>query len=370
MQPELLNYTITAVWPLLQNVSSYNQSTKAIVAKSVSISSSKLLIPQLNLGIGVVGAILNILALICICSNKKFLKKSAFLTGLIVGNIFNSGYSISNGTHRLLNALDPLRNPNYTAWDCMMAPFIPTWALLGGEAPSLIILLFGFERLSALATPAWHFQKWKPKWSWMAVGVVYVYAFVTVVIAWFVVAFAKPSDSGAVSRDCFVHSVIGQAFSCYYYGLQIFCGVAAVVATLSALAAGWCRLKMSQTDSTKSRLHKQIRITRHMLALAVVDFFLVAVSNLVLYLTMLTKFTGLPSGASNHGAVAYCCNATVCVLAYLAVNKNFRDCFLKCYKLEKGVNSLTNRVSKKKANIVTPISVATPLHIAVASTNF
>lgn len=118
----------------------------------------------------------------------------------------------------------------------------------------LIVLLVGLERLSALAAPTWHYQKWKPRWGWIAVAGAYVYVLSTVVAARIILGLINP---GKANRDCQVHLILGKAFSMYYYGLQILCGVAAVATTLCALSVGWYRMKHIHQDAqNQARLEK------------------------------------------------------------------------------------------------------------------
>lgn len=284
--------------------------------------------PIQYISFGSVAVIANCMVIFILLRNKKFFQKSAFISGLALGDLLDGLALVVNGTMRILQGLNGtsslLVHPSY----CMITVVQPIF-ILGNQIPGVMFFLVGAERFLAICYFDWYYRKWSNKFAWMLTACAYIFSICSVAAA-FIVAFSFDSTF-KIAIACFTQSATGPVYSVYNYSVSIIGGMVAVVTTLTAMIVFTHRkavvIRSSNVSTTiKSHVKKQWHITRMALCLAVVDFCLLVIPNILVALSSWYVNTSLGAAALRTWPLQLVSFRSILnVVIYLCINSEFQD---------------------------------------------
>lgn len=281
-------------------------------------------IQYIYIGFATPAVVANLIILYTVCRSYKFLKKSAFITGLAFSDTLLASGVIVAGTVQILSAKHIIAGVVVEPIFCLQQ--MTTLLLLGYQLPSAMVLLIGAERFVAIVFFKWYYINWTNKKAWFLTLMTCLFCIVSVACCWIIVATSR--TYGSVSIMCATIKVSGKLYSFHHFGFGIFCGILAIFFTVVSLLTFW-RKKMSNTVNNsvsnvriKKFVRKQWNITLAMTCVAFFDFTLLVVPNIFIVLD-----TVVPSAHvfATHATSMLCIKATVNIFVYIAVYSEFRD---------------------------------------------
>lgn len=278
---------------------------------------------------GSVAIVANLLILFVLLHNVKYLKKSAFVTGLAIGDLVNGISLVATGAMRLVQEINHMSavmvHPSY-CWKILLTPII----LTGNQIPGIMFFLVGTERFIAVYHYDWYYLKWTNKLAWTLTFGAYIVCLISV-LASFGIAFSY-SSSSVTPIACLTSSIVGPTYSAYNYGIDIIGGTVAALATIIAMvifSKKKARVSCETNVSASVKLHvrKQWQLSRIAFCLAVVDF-----GFLVIPSTMITLSGGFGVNfniridtLNSWSLQLVCFRSIMNVIIYLFINQEFRS---------------------------------------------
>lgn len=276
------------------------------------------------IGIGSFVILLNLLLLIVLFSNRDVMKKSAFIFGLAIGDILDGLSLFISGILRIKRTGDNTINSLVHPSVCMLE-FTPL-LLLGRQIPGTMFFLIGIERLFAVKYFRWYFRSWNDKISWMSTFAGYIYVAVSISVA-YGMTFSLPINT-TTTHSCITPNVVGAVYMSYNYSVSIVGSGVAIATTLTSLIVFRNRRRnMVQNSQTSSgfrlNIKRQMKVTKTLLAFAVLDFFFLAVPSILEILTAIIKII-TTTGFGYLMLQIVCFRGSLNIFIYLLVNRDFR----------------------------------------------
>lgn len=277
---------------------------------------------------GLVAVFANLVIFFTLFRNIKYLKKSALITGLALGDLLNGLSLVGAGAMRLalfMNDMSALTvHPTY----CMKI-FLTPVVLMGHQIPGVMFLLVGTERFTAVYFYNWYHSKWSNKLGWTLTSCVYMLCIFSV-LSGFGVTLSYEADY-RTSINCLTPLVIGPTYSTFNYSIDIVGGVIAATATIIAMVT-FTKRKSRVVCAThippavKFHLKKQQQLSLIAFCLTVVDFTFLVVPSV-----MVTLVSGCFVNFNIRLETLYsvtiqlvCCRSILNVVIYILINQGFR----------------------------------------------
>lgn len=271
---------------------------------------------------GSAAVLANLFVIIVFCQNKLLFKRSAFILGLAFGDVLNGVALCVSGIVRILYICQGKSKLMVHPFTCIKS--FTQLFLSGNQITALMFVAIGAERFLAIKYFEWYHNKWSHSKAWSCTAVVYGYCTISLAAAWFMV-YWQPSIS-LVSITCGTPTVVGKAYSIYNYSLAIIGGTLASVLTIAATVTFSMRKKhLLEQNSNNGHgfVHRQWRLTKVMTCVAVMDFCLVAVPNILLLLTGGFKIQ-LGGNVGGWSLQVICFRSVVNLFIYLCSSGDFR----------------------------------------------
>lgn len=291
--------------------------------------------------VGTSAILTNCLVLLILSTNKNLFINSAFVIGLAFGDVLDGVGLLGNGVRRLYMAVNGIPNGNIHPFQCMHL-FTPVF-LLGNQIPGTMFALIGLERYLAVGHFHWYYAKWTPKKAWQCFLVAYVICAVSLTGA-FILVYNQPAEA-TVSSLCTTQTVMGPRYMFYNYGITVVGGFIAVVTTLIAMVIFTKQknriIRHGNNENSIKMLpyvKRQWRHTRSMFCIALLDFGLVVVPNLLI---TLSNVFGISISASlgSSSLMTVCARSCFNLFIYLICNHEFRKAAFKIICLRKYVST-------------------------------
>lgn len=259
----------------------------------ISSLSLKLGVAYQYIGFGLTSIIFNVFILIVLVFNKNLLKKFAFIFGLTLSDailglaFFISGLSKSNHIKHKSN--NDVVHPSV----CMET--YTQFYILGNQLSAAMYLLISIERFMSVSFFPWYCKKWSHKVSWMGNLCALLVTVISLSIA-YIVAFSKPDDH-RIDNDCFISAVVGDTYLLYNSIVIAACGAVAFLTTFVSNFVFSQRRKLADscfseyTVRMRITIRRNIKVTRILLILTFLDFFLGSITNIVQIIVVLNSIT-------------------------------------------------------------------------------
>lgn len=272
---------------------------------------------------GFAAVLSNCFILFVIFCNIPFLKKSALLTGLAVGDTIDGLALLVNGIKRIVDTYWGISKVKVHVSYCMEI-FVTPLTILGNQIPGAMFFVIGLERFVAVRFFDWYYCKWSNNLAWRLIAVVYIYCICSLAVS-FGATFARSKDD-MVDLGCPVSTIMGPVYTAYNYSVAIVGGMTAVFATIYAVIAFAKRknqssLSSSVSNSIKDHIKKQWQVSKVMVCLAVLDFGLVVVPYCLVNLNA--------GDIKAWSLQIVSLRSTLNVFVYIIVNSEFRAAVLK-----------------------------------------
>lgn len=281
------------------------------------------------IGCGLSAVVANIVVVVVIFRSKLLLRKSAFAVGLSFGDIINGLALLITGFKRIQFVKQGIYSALVHPIECLKG-FTTLW-LIGTQIPVVMMLVIGMERVMAVAFFTWYYKRWSNKIAWILTCVVYVYVCGSIGTIWMIIS-NLPENSTA-TRTCGTPTVIGYGYSMYNYGLAIVCGCIAITTTIVSLVITLKekrRLQIVQQNNINMQrfFNKQWPITTSMACIAIFDFFMVVIPNVLLLMINFVQFPPEIKSIGAWSADLICSRSALSLIIYIIFNRDFRLSFL------------------------------------------
>lgn len=272
--------------------------------------------------IGTGAVLLNSFLLFVCLRRMHYLKKSAFIFGLAIGDLLDCIALLGNGWVRLYRFYNDLPDVKVHPSYCLQIYGFSAVFLMGNQIPGVMLFLIGVERLLAVQYFNWYFVKWNNKMAWKFTGAAYIFCALSLGAAYVSVNLQPPE--ARVSIMCITPTVMGKNYITYNYIVSVIGGVLATVTTIVAMISFTVRRRKlnSVSSSVRSHVKKQWSSSQMMLIVALLDFLLVVVPNVLLILSNSYGLLSIANIASYSLQIG-CARSFINVLFYL-INREFR----------------------------------------------
>lgn len=328
-----------------------NNSTTSNVAAVIVPSA-------IQISFGAVAIISNLIIFLVLLCNTTYLKKSAFIVGMAMGDLLDGVALTINGSFKIQRVFDGTTSLMVHPTYCMKLFVIPSY-LLGNQISSVMFLLTGVERFLAIKYYDWYYLKWSNKTAWLATSSAYLYCIVSWSSA--VVISASYDASYTISILCTVPAITNTNYTSYNYCISIVGGTVAVAGSLVAMVLFTkkkIRVKSTSdvSTTTKNHVRKQWNLTRLTLCLATLDLGLVVTPT---FLSLVVS-NDTTSTMRSWSLQMLCLRSFLNLIVYLFANSDFRAAALKTCRLNianpgqqisvpsRGTASSTNAVALTK----------------------
>lgn len=319
-----------------------SSSTVTVIAANVHI------FYQL-IAFGSTAAIANAFLLITFFSNCNLLKKCSSTFGLAVADFINGLALLVSGSIRLayfnLNVYGLMVHP----FECMTKNAVVLY-IIGNQLPSLMLLVIAVERLVAVQFYKWFYKSYSHKRAWLVTFSAMTFSLMSVLIAYLLVYF-RP-ESTRITNDCQTPGALGptSGYNVYNYLLPVVCGTVAAATTVVSMFILVHRKKrlLVQQNSQYRKVNKnEWQMTKVMTMVAVLDFILVVVPNIFVFIRSVFFISVIPNFVY-YSLQVICCRSALNIVIYMVFNHNFRKDVLDTFGF-KFIQPANN-------NLVTPFS--------------
>lgn len=281
---------------------------------------------------GSVAVFSNMAIIFVLLSNLTLLKKSAFVAGMVAGDLLDGFSLIINGSVKIIRSLDGtaslMVHPSY----CMKMFALPSY-LIGNQISSIMFLFSGVERFLAVQYYDWYFRKWTNKLAWKLTSLAYIFCIASLVTSVVISLSYDPSTRTPIV--CSVPGGTSSNYTAYNYIIAIVSGTVAIMGSLIAMVL-FTRRKMKIHSVTnvsgivKNHLKAQWRLTRITFCLAVADLALVVVPTVLALIT-----SNIGTSIRTWSQSLLCIRSFLNLVIYLLVNYDFRSAALNAIGIEK-----------------------------------
>lgn len=288
-------------------------------------------------GFGSTAVTVNCLILTILLINGRFLKKSALIIGLVIGDLMNGLSLLASGSVRIVRAMNGTLSISVHPFYCFSYSYTSLF-LLGNQIPGVMFLLIGFERFLAVKYFDWYRTKWTPKMAWILTMMAHLYVSISLSVA-AITVYSQPNDN-RVTVTCGTPNVVGLAYSVYNYGISVIGGTVSTVCTLTAMIIFTRRHRRLTanplvSNQIKNFVKSQWSQTRAMLILSILDLAMVVFPNVLAIIVSAFNATNVKLG--NLSQMLSCSRSFLNIIIYISVNHEFRKAALKllCCKKDK-----------------------------------
>lgn len=295
----------------------------------------------------------NSLILLILFLNINQMKKSAFLFGLALGDLVNGLALVSTSAQRIRFSNLPVSQMQVHPTYCMFT-VTPLW-IIGNQATSCMLLLFGIERFIAVKYYAWYRSSWTNKLSWICLISVYLFSFGSLCAA-FIITSRDPSDV-TTSINCYFIQVLGRDYNFYNYSVSIVAGFLANIS--SVLSVIICIRRMARVNdishSSENRMHfkKQWQHTKGILCVTVLDLGFVVVPNILMYVIsafdVKESILGLPNTSTISPSLG-CAKGALNLICWLVFSYDFRKATFLVIKKKPTVVTVKHQIRSKNVS--------------------
>lgn len=298
--------------------------------------------------VGALGSAINILTFAILFKNKALFRKSAVLVGIAVANFSVSLHIVSTGAFRMASAK---LTHSIEAYDCVLT-VLPLLYPLSFVSEGVLVPIAGLECVLAINAPLWFHETWTDKASWRIVGA--SYALVALVV---VVGVGLSFTSPPTTWTCGADSVFGKIYLSVCQAVSASGGAAGATLAILALMTGLRQFrKLPLLSGHAARLRKRLQLAKSLSLIALADFGLVGVPNLLSLLKMAMPDISFPTFIRGSNAnYTFCANAAVVFLALMAFNYEFRRAAAKIFCTQNSIPVVNARLAAKE-NRVQPIA--------------
>lgn len=275
--------------------------------------------------------------------NIHLFKKSAFNIGLAVGDIILGLGTITAGIIRMsllwTNTKDVPVHPSY----CLET--YTTLLMIGTQLPATMIFLISTERILAVVCFDWYYKKWSSRKAWLVVTLGFAYCTVSIATSWFVV-YNFPANI-TTPLLCTTSVVVGPVYATYHFYIAVFAGVWAIIATVFSLLTFINKRKKFQAnanDNLKRFIQKQWQMTLSTTCIALFDFMLVVIPNILLSMTAYMPSLLL---LGNYATCMLCLRSASNLFIYVLFNRDFRSALLTTFNFNKANSSIQPFVARR-----------------------
>lgn len=292
------------------------------------------------IGFGLVDAIVNIFILFVLGTNKKILKKFAFVFGFAIADTISGLSLFINGLIRVLR----LKNNTITNY---VHPSIcmPTtqFNIFGIELLAAMFFFVGVERSAAVGFFTWYYKKWTERISWYGILLATIFAIFSLGAS-YIIAFSRPAES-KVTYECSITNVIGMTYTIYHCILGVLGGLMAFLPTLASLIIFYKRKQFMEKQKTsysaafRRSITKNFKVAKLLLSLAFLDLCMVAIPNimLILYTFKVISISELVYWFTQLA----CLRGSMNLFIYFFTNDDFRAAVCRMIK-RKNINAVTD----------------------------
>lgn len=299
------------------------------------------------IGCGTAAILNNLIIIFVLIRNKPLLHKSAFIVALATGDLCSGIATLVTGIVRIRYTVAGVAKKQVHLFTCLKG-HASLW-LIGIQIPSVMVFLIGCERVVAVQYFYWYYKRWTNKMGWILSGIVYVYVGMSYCILW-VINYNLPSTA-TTTIFCYATYVFGRGYGSYNYGFGIICGCTSVVTTVVALVNLTSKRKLfgrsPQNVNLQKFIGRQWRQTISMTCIAILDFILIVLPNIVLIISLyLDAFPPAIKYIGVWSADLACIKSSLSCIIYICFNRDFRVAFLKSV----GIENLGNEPSSVEQN--------------------
>lgn len=289
---------------------------------------AKLELSYQYIGFGLIDAFVNLFVLFLCAFNRGLLKRFAFIFGFAVGDALSGVSLFVSGLIRMIRLNDNTINSLVHPSVCMSSSQLN---LFSSHILAAMFFFIGMERSIAVWYFRWYHKKWTDKMSWLGNLCILGFALASLSVA-YIIAFSQPTDK-KITYDCSLPTVVGVPYTVYHVALGAVGGTMAFIPTLASFVVFYKRKKlMDKQDFAYSEMfmisvNKNLKVTKLLLILAILDMSLVAIPNL---LQILYLYNVVPLAAFSAWLLQIqCLRGSVNVFIYFFTNEEFRVAILK-----------------------------------------
>ncbi|KAL6735925.1 hypothetical protein Aduo_006324 [Ancylostoma duodenale] len=273
---------------------------------------------KVNMILGAVTTVINLLLLFVLCASSSLRKKSEILIVLCLADGINCFSIFLMGLNRVLlytGVMDTLMIPIRTSWECALEP----WLLFRGYGdlwPPTVQLAMGVDRCMAVFNPiSYNKRAFKKKGIFFFVTIICVTFELSVgyFISWST-RFVK------VKYWCGRKAAFGNSYASFVYAMNIVCYLLAFMLTMI------CYFKSKYWMDTYSAKQHLARI-RYQLMISLLSIVLISTPNgISLFAQYIAEVADAVAKPSTY---LTCVNSAINIVVYLVLYKEFRSEFVR-----------------------------------------
>uniref|UniRef100_A0A1I7ZIJ6 G_PROTEIN_RECEP_F1_2 domain-containing protein n=1 Tax=Steinernema glaseri TaxID=37863 RepID=A0A1I7ZIJ6_9BILA len=204
-------------------------------------------------------------------------------------------------------------------WECATDP-VPALHTIGGQWPSALTLLLGFERLTAVRFPWWYHQLYERH---QVVSVSCVSLFVTASLAIGICCGVFAIPEGVTIYICSIGKSYGPEYATYNFTLTIGGHVAGMCATM--LAFVMARNRIEQAGFNRLREMQSFKL---IFSITILSLIFIVVPNIYF---ILQRFLPHSQAISGYMYCAFCLRSCSNIALMWILNKDYRHHVRKLY---------------------------------------